>query len=240
MARRRSSPGYLGAQFACRLDDGVAKGMALNTYDHRQLTRLMAWSRTAKPSLFIDIGANIGLYSCVLVKNACVPEALAFEPDRGNAQALTENVARNGLSEQIRIAQVALGAQEGEAWLAEGPQSNRGTSRLMEPPAETGARTAPERATRGDVDVAAAGTARYRVPLRRLDAMLALRDSCLMIKIDVEGREAGVLAGMADLLARNCGLIQIEAFDDAYRPALEASGFAYRGSIACDHFWEKP
>jgi FkbM family methyltransferase len=226
---------YLGAQFACRLDDGVAKGMALNTYDHRQITRLMAWSRMEKPSLFIDIGANLGLYSCILVKNGCVPEALAFEPDRGNAQALTENIERNRLSGQIRIAQVALGAQEGEAWLAEGPHGNRGTSRLMDPDTQS----AGNDAARGDREVAAAGTARYQVPLRRLDAMLDLRDACLMIKIDVEGREAGVLAGMADLLAGNRGLIQIEAFDEAYRQALETAGFVYRGSIACDHFWEK-
>lgn len=230
---------YLGAQFACRLDDGVAKGMALNTYDHRQLTRLMAWSRTAEPSLFIDIGANLGLYSCILVKNGCAPEALAFEPDRGNAQALIENVERNGLSRQIRIAQVALGAQEGEAWLAEGPHSNRGTSRLMDPPTEAGLLTTGDGATRGDREVAAAATARYRVLLHQLDSMLTLRDACLMIKIDVEGREAGVLAGMAELLAGNRGLIQIEAFDDGYRPFLEEAGFVYRGSIACDHFWEK-
>ena len=206
----------------------------------------MAWSRTAKTEPVHTISAPIyGLYSCVLVKKMpAVPEALAFEPDRrkctgadGECRGQKRAVPNRSASRRWRWAH-----QEGEAWLAEGPaKQSRATSRLMEPASGNRSAKPLRSAPRAVMSMSRLRERRATgCPCADSTPCLALRDSCLMIKIDVEGREAGVLAGMADLLARNCGLIQIEAFDDAYRPALEASGFAYRGSIACDHFWEKP
>lgn len=214
---------YRGARFACRLTDGVAKGVALNTYDHRQLGLMLDWARREKPDLFLDVGANFGLYACVLLVDGAAPRALAFEPDRRNAEQLRANLARNGLGDRVVVEPVALGPETGAARLAEGPASNRGTSRLVE-----------EEAGAGD-----AAAAVYEVPVRRLDDLLPLSGARLLVKIDVEGREVGALEGMRRVLSDNHGLVQIEAFDDAHAAILAACGYTRLGTIANDHFWEK-
>ena len=50
-----------------------------------------------RPDVFIDVGANIGLYSCILLKNAYVPRAILFEPDHQNVVQLKANLLINGL-----------------------------------------------------------------------------------------------------------------------------------------------
>lgn len=212
---------YLGARFRCDLADGVAKGIAANTYDHRQLAFLEGWARRERPDRFLDIGANLGLYSCVLVAGGAVPRATAFEPDARNRDALAGSVALNGLAQRVTIEPCALGAAAGEAWLDEGPAANRGTSRLAD-----------EREGAGSGAVR-----RYRVPVRRLDDLLDAHGETLLVKIDVEGREVGVLEGMARTLAANRCLVQVEAFDDAHARLLEGAGYRFLGSIANDRFW---
>lgn len=212
---------YFAARFRVRLADGVGKGIAANTYDHRQLSRLIAWARRERPTLFLDIGANLGLYSCVLVGAGHVPRAIAFEPDRDNRAALADSIALNGLAERIRIEACALGAATGEAVLVEGPRSNRGTSRLVG----------------GVADDAASGAERYRVPVRRLDDVVAIRGAVLLVKIDVEGHERDVIEGATRTLSENRCLLQVEAFGTGPVGALEALGYTHVGSIADDHYW---
>ncbi|TVR11504.1 MAG: FkbM family methyltransferase [Salinarimonadaceae bacterium] len=209
---------YFGARFACRLADGVGKGVALNTYDHRQLSLMLEEARREKPDLFLDIGANFGLYACILARNGAVAHAIAFEPDRRNEAQLRANIARNGLDEIVAVEPLALGPQTGEARLAEGPASNRGASRLVD----------------GEDDEAS-----YTVPVRRLDDLVALTGARILAKIDVEGREAGVLAGMERLLRENRCFLQIEAFSDSHVAILEACGYMRLGAIANDQFWSR-
>ncbi|MCG6121791.1 MAG: FkbM family methyltransferase [Microvirga sp.] len=211
---------YFGARFACRLADGVGKGVALNTYDHRQLSLMLDVARREPPDLFLDIGANFGLYACVLAANGVVSRAVAFEPDRRNEAQLRANIARNGLDGIIAVQPVALGPQTGEARLAEGPASNRGASRLVD-----GA---------GEEESAA-----YTVPVRRLDDLVPLSGARILAKIDVEGREAGVLAGMERVLRENRCFLQIEAFSDTHVATLEACGYRPLGTIANDQFWAR-
>lgn len=211
---------YFGVRFRCTLDDGVTKGIAANTYDHRQLTRLVRLAGRERVDLFLDIGANLGLYSAVLAARTTIPEIVAFEPDRGNRARLEETVAANGFGGRIRIEPCALGAEPGEAMIAEGPAGNRGTSRLEE----------------GD-GPGEEGRLRYPVPVRRLDDLVERSGARILVKIDVEGYEPQVLAGMTRLLARNRVDLQIEAFGTGYEETLRALGYVKRATIANDHFW---
>jgi len=88
---------YFDTRFVCTLGDSVSKGIAVNTYDNRQLRFLMDWARREKPDRFYDIGANLGLYACVLVGQGVVASAVAFEPDRNNRRLLERNIALNRL-----------------------------------------------------------------------------------------------------------------------------------------------
>src|SRR5882672_8546968 len=45
-----------------------------------------------KPTTFIDIGANAGLYSCIAVTAGGIPKAIAFEPDHRNSAMMQANL----------------------------------------------------------------------------------------------------------------------------------------------------
>lgn len=60
------------------------------------------------PSLFVDIGANIGTHSIFSLKKGICKDAIVFEPDPDNFQLLKKNVAINSLSTQVQLFQIAL------------------------------------------------------------------------------------------------------------------------------------
>src|SRR6185295_14070419 len=78
------------------------------------LQHLMARCASLKPDLFIDVGANIGVYSCVLLKNGSVLRALLFEPDRENLVSLRANLLINGLTSQAEVHELALGEENAQ------------------------------------------------------------------------------------------------------------------------------
>lgn len=211
---------YFDTRFICTLSDSVAKGIAVNTYDNRQLQFLMDWARREKPDRFYDIGANLGLYACVLVRHGAVASAVAFEPDRNNRRLLERNIALNRLEERIVVRDYALGREETELAFREGGQDNRGTSRIVAQPGQ---------------DTATAG--QYAVTVMPFDRAEDVSGETLMIKMDCEGFESEVIAGMHRALTRNRCLIQIEAFDDENAETLKGLGYRHIGTIHADQYW---
>jgi hypothetical protein len=65
--------------------------------EHDELKNFIRGATVIKPDVFIDIGANLGLYTCILMKNRLVPRAILFEPDRRNRVYLGANLLINGL-----------------------------------------------------------------------------------------------------------------------------------------------
>lgn len=211
---------YLDTRFICMLGDSVAKGIAVNTYDNRQLRFLMNWARREKPVRLYDIGANLGLYSCVLVRRGAVASAVAFEPDRNNRRLLERNIALNRLEECIIVRKYALGREEAERAFREGAQDNRGTSRIV---------------AQGEADAVSHG--QYAVRVMPFDRIEHVAGETLMIKMDCEGYESEVLAGMRQGLTRNRCLLQIEAFDDDNAETLTGLGYRHIGTIHADQYW---
>lgn len=127
--------------------------------------------------LFLDVGANVGSYT-VLASGVCRAKTLAFEPDPDTSRHLKRNIAINSLEGLATVHEYALGATQGEVAFTVGLDSvNR---------------------------IAAADEKNVRiVPLERLDAVIA-GSQPIMIKIDVEGAEEGVLQGAKTLLANPC------------------------------------
>jgi FkbM family methyltransferase len=145
------------------------------------------------PDILIDVGANIGLYSCIIMKNKLAPRAILFEPDRRNAVYLRANLLINGLiRDDIEVYEAALGAAADHAWLVPGSEPDIGLSTITE---------------RGIADG-------YDVTVLRFDDITSIVDQTLAIKIDVESYELSVLAGMARTLHENRGFVQIEVYDE--------------------------
>jgi len=129
---------------------------------------------------FVDVGANWGLFTLVashLVGTS--GRVVALEPDPRMFAKLTANVGRNHLH-QVKLFELAAADCDSELVLAPHDQAgeNWGISRLVEP----------------DLTNAAA----FHVRARRLDSLLneAGVRTVELVKIDVEGAEALVLAGM--------------------------------------------
>ncbi len=139
----------------------------------------------------VDVGASIGYFT--MLASQLVGErghVYAFEPAPEAYAALHRNVELNGLS-NVTAQAVAVGAAEGvetlyDPWVV----SNVGAaSMLREPDAATH-----ERRSREPLSV----------PVRPLSALVPEPDlrRARLIKIDVEGHEAAVLAGGRALLQR--------------------------------------
>ena len=184
---------YFGAAFLIRSANVGGLEISANIAEHGELKNFMRSAAAIKPDIFIDIGANLGLYTCILMKNRLVPRAILFEPDRRNRVHLGANLLINDLLDRdVEIHPVALGAGAGRLRLVPGPERDIGLSQI--------------------VDTAADGPG-YEVEVVRFDDFVGLSGQTLAIKIDVERYERKVLAGMARTLRDNRGVVQIEVLE---------------------------
>lgn len=155
---------YFGARFRVDIRDLIGFEIATGRLEFGDIRKFVAACTTLRPSLFIDVGANLGLYSCIAGVHRLALRIIAFEPDPRNFRRLQQNIALNGLTGLIEARQIAVGETETTAFLRLGPTANSGLS-----------------AVRSD------GT--HRVGVTSLDRAVSLHGEPIAIKIDVEGHE---------------------------------------------------
>ena len=196
-ARLRLYPGHNGCEkttlFTPQLFDVVERAALAAAID-----ACVARGATFR---FVDIGANVGLYSLFVAARAGAhAKVLAIEPQPGIVARLAFNLAANpGLD--VVVAPVALPDRDGDIALAIDARVNGGT-RLT--------------------TLAGAGTSEVvRVPCRPLAAVLREHGFATIdaLKIDIEGAEDLVLAPFLreapdDLLPR---LVLIEDWGDGWK-----------------------
>jgi FkbM family methyltransferase len=126
----------------------------------------------ARPFVFVDIGANVGLFSLYVAATAPAPRILAIEPEPGNFARLAFNIAANP-GAPITPLPLALGEAEGTAEIVLN-ERDRGGTRL-----------------------AAGGTQGRGVAVRCRPLLAVVSEAGLAVidalKIDVEGAEDRVL-----------------------------------------------
>ena len=207
---------YFGADFLVRSVNVGGLEISAKIGEYPELKNFMRSCAEIKPDVFIDIGANLGLYTCIVMKNGLAPRAILFEPDRRNRVHLRANLLINDLLDaDITINEVALGAEPGKFRLVPGPERDIGLSQIVEnPPPGEGQNHG------------------YDVDIVRFDDLAALSGTSLVgktlaIKIDIERYERKALAGMARTLRDNRGVVQIEVLEarDETVGLLAASGF---------------
>ena len=139
---------------------------------------------------FIDAGAHVGLLTVPAARRVGTGgHVLAVEATPRTARMLTMTLRANGLADWVRVEQVALGDHEGEVTLF--VDSICGHNSLY-PLGDSGPSV--------------------RVPLRRLDDLVAPETRVDVIKLDVEGAELDVLQGMPRLMSENPDLVIIAEF----------------------------
>lgn len=149
-----------------------------------------------------DIGANIGSYA-LLAASAANARVVAFEPHPGTADFLERNIAHNRLGTRIAVRRVALSDRAGDGALTDSLDTMNHV-------------------------IAEVGAGSRSVVLETLDSHAA-QGRPTMLKIDVEGHEASVLAGGAAALADPSLLaVEIETVTPAIDRTLRDAGFHER------------
>lgn len=121
--------------------------------------------------LFVDIGANLGVYAISTAARA--PDGahvVAFEPHPVSRGRLAYNIAANGVADRVSIEPFAVGAEPSKATLWANASGNQGRASLH--------------AFQGDRSLG------YEVDVVRLADRLAAYDAPVgVLKIDIEGYE---------------------------------------------------
>src|SRR5580658_5618697 len=122
---------YFGADFLVHSENVGGLEISAKIGEYAELTNFTRACAELKPDVFIDIGANLGLYTCIVMKNGLAPRTILFEPDRRNRVHLRANFLINDLlTADIEINEVALGAAPGNFRLIPGPERDIGLSQI--------------------------------------------------------------------------------------------------------------
>jgi FkbM family methyltransferase len=146
--------------------------------------------------VFIDVGANVGLYSIIAAKLLKEKDHVwSIEPDPRNIKRLKKNIQENGISKEIiSILETGIGRENGKTMFH---LSKFGGVSQIAPVGSRGS---------------------YEISIRSLDDLFRnkLDSQChVVIKIDVEGFENSVLCGARDILLKHKPDLIIEIFPNA-------------------------
>lgn len=146
---------------------------------------------------FLDIGANIGTTSIALL-NRGFSRGHAFEPEPFNYRLLRANLALNGLLDRCKTERVALSETAGTE-LLEIDRRNLGDHRVGHQRAETAVRLPGE--DKGKPTSVLAEPLNSFVTAGDIDI-----DDVALVWVDVQGHEAAVLAGGANVFEKSIPL----------------------------------
>lgn len=184
-------------------------------YEPLQPYFLIELTERAKCQTFLDIGANVGVYSIFMSQVPSIRRIIAFEPSPAAASELRANSELNGLA--IEVHERAVSIKSGKASLAiigdlSGANSLNGTS-IHD----------------------TVGARQIEVETIDLDSLSV--DGPLSIKIDVEGHELEVVRGAENLLRSNMTVLQIEGNRAEAGNLIRSFGYEILTEIGPDEYY---
>ncbi|GAB4203775.1 MAG: hypothetical protein OHK0013_18190 [Sandaracinaceae bacterium] len=188
---RRATPRPTPYGFELRGDPAVASV----GFEKEEVDWLLA--RLSTFDVLVDVGAHHGFYTCLAATRG--KRVVAFEPNPDNLRYLLGNITLNRLEPRVEVFPVGLAAEPGVLRLY---GRNTGAS------------------LRAGWNAQSENDATY-IAISTLDRLLegTPADARLLVKIDVEGAELGVLRGASRTLSRTLApsfLVEI-CFDENQR-----------------------
>jgi FkbM family methyltransferase len=150
-----------------------------------ELTQLF-WNSFGSDTVFVDVGANIGYFTLLAgskIHAGGAGRVIAVEPNPECCALIERNLVINWSMCEIALHKVAVGADNGEVWLAS-PADRAANAHVSLGGEENGER-------------------KFRVPLAPLDALVPDGLKVDILKIDVEGHELSVFQGAQRVIAQS-------------------------------------
>jgi FkbM family methyltransferase len=173
-----------------------------------------------KIEIFLDIGANSGIYSMLIAKKFNNLTIEAFEPIKSTYKKLIRNIQNNYLQERITAHNFGL--------------SNVNSILTMETNIKFGYKQS------AGYFVSKSGDEEAEFILG--DKLLEYKNKNIFIKIDTEGHELFVVKGINQLISNNNIILQIEIWNNNLTSTnllLEKYGFTYFRKINSDYYYSK-
>lgn len=193
-------------------------------YEVEQISRCRQLVREHQLQSFFDIGANFGLYSVLLSDEAGLSQTHAFEPLPRNIHQLGANLYLNNLDHSVTLYNMALSDRNGKLDLYVDPNST-GVSTLL--PGELHRRQE-------------AYQSAIQVESRIFDELFSFTGIRALVKMDVEGAELMVLAGMRQFLKNNKVILQVETTPQTLEQVnelMQTSGYHSIGRLGADAYY---
>ncbi len=218
----------MGALFLLDQKNSVDRNLLIKgAWEPEQIETLLqavkAHHHKGEKVVFLDIGSLAALYSIMIARQGIADRIVAFEPEPGNLVQLRANLFLNGLLDRIEVKDVAAGDKAGKIPFYVAKDANKGTSRM----------------TATDMHMI---ERQIEVDTLPIDEMIQASRQFIVAKIDVEGSELTVLAGMEKLISNNRCLFQIESFGEKasdLKAWLITKGFTHLTTVAFDHYFLK-
>lgn len=205
-----------GARFLFDWRHSLDKKVALELYEHDQISYMLGVLDKIEPDLFLDIGAHAALYSIVVKTHFPGLEVHAFEPDRTNLCQLYAHLFINKLQGDIVVHEFGLSDRASKVTFENSEEaSSRGTRRIS-------------------------STGNAEIQVHGLDEVLDVRNRIAAVKIDVEGHECHVVEGAKRFLAENQCFMQIESSAqniEQLTQQLNSLGYRQVATLSSDYYF---
>ncbi|HSH22416.1 MAG TPA: FkbM family methyltransferase [Candidatus Caenarcaniphilales bacterium] len=158
--------------------DPLLVGTALEALDE--------FRHDVRGTVFLEIGANFGVYALPAVAEMGFASAVAYEPDPASFALLEANIERNGLAGRVQAVNAALSDRPGELTLSRSP-TNAGDNRIV---------------AESDAQLGSTGSVKVRAATFDAEVEAGIIPLCDvgLVWLDVQGHESQVLSGATTLL----------------------------------------
>lgn len=205
---------YRGLHLLLAPENHVDRRLKANQpYESEQIEFVLEQISTKKVDCFVDVGANIGLYSLLVAKNSTsIKKIIAIEAQVENFNQLCGNIFLNKFDRVIHPINIGVSDRKSRITFLRNMGNSTGTSRIQETAPST---TKLHRFQEDSIVVDTLDTvlnSHHRAEFEFGEEGLpeSVQGKTIFFKIDVEGHEMNVLKGMSDLLSNNHCILQIE------------------------------
>jgi len=193
---------YFNTNFQGNINEPIDKEIYIfDEYESEQIEILIKELKKEKYDYFLDIGANLGLYSLILSNKFNSIKIKSFEPISDSIIKFKKNIKLNPNAKNIDVYEFGLSDQNAKLLMKSLKKKNY-------------------------IQLGGFGVASKQENLNNLhtsyanfkkgDEVLKIKNENLIIKIDTEGHEEQVINGLKKNLTENKVFLQIEIFYKNY------------------------